>query len=195
MPVRVIVVLGGLRMKLGRFSVLVASGALTAGALIGFPAAGTASAASYTYLCSDDLPNYGADTYSPYTEYCIDSANGTGAQAETVPEYTNSLTNWTYPSSVGTVGAIRQADNVNYCLQVNASAGYEVYGASCVGDSAEEWTNVYNSAYGATMFESDYDLRLCLTVLYASDGGSALQAAPCGADGNTTPWEELWRTR
>jgi Ricin-type beta-trefoil lectin domain len=182
-------------MRLGRFSVLAASSVLTAGALIGVPAAGTASAASYTYLCSDDLQGYGADTYSPYTEYCIDSANGTGVPAETVPEYTNSLTNWTYPNSPGAVGAIRQADNVNYCLQVDASLNDEVIGASCVGDSAEKWTNVYNSAYGATMFESDYNSGLCLTVIDASDGGSALQAAPCGGNGGGTPWEELWRTK
>jgi hypothetical protein len=181
-------------MKLGRFFVLAVSSALTAGALIGLPAAGTASAASYSYLCSDDLPGYGAGTSSPYTEYCIDSENGWGSQAETVPEFTPSLTNWTYPASQGAVGAIRQADNVNFCLQLNASLDDQVWGAPCVGDSAEMWTNIYNPAYGATMFESDYDLNLCLTLLYANEGGSALQAAPCGAVGSSTPWDELWRT-
>lgn len=188
-------------MKLGWFSVLTALSVMAAGSLTGFAGTGTASAASYTHLCTDDHPGDGSGTYPTYLDLCADSKLGLGEYVAMLVPPVSSLTNWTYPNTAGARGAIRQADNVNYCIQVDASAsdgsgGYLVRGASCVGDSAEQWVNVYNSYYHRTVFESLYDSHLCLTEI--STGPAAqpqvLSADPCGDDNSTMSWEELWGT-
>lgn len=189
-------------MKPGRTSAMAAAGVMALGTLIGVTGAGTASAASYTHLCSDDQPGLGDVTYTPYENYCADSALGVDDYVLADAPSTTSLTNWTYPNTVGATGAIRQADNVNYCIQVDASApdglgGYYVRGASCVGDSAEEWTNVYNSYYGRTVFESLYNSGLCLAVNPSGEPDvigdyPVLDADPCTDANDTMPWEQLW---
>ncbi len=188
-------------MKLGRFSVLAALSVLAAGSLIGLAGAGTASAASYTHLCADDQPGDGNGTSPNYLDFCADSEFGLGEYVAMLVPPVSSLTNWTYPNTAGATGAIRQADNVNYCIQVDASAsdgsgGYLVRGASCVGDSAEQWVNVYNSYYHRTVFESLYDSNLCLREISTgpSEQPQVLSADPCGNDNSTMPWEELWST-
>jgi hypothetical protein len=68
--------------------------------------------------------------------------------------------------------------------------------ASCTGDIAEEWSNVYNSYYGRTVFESVYNSGLCLTVNFNTGNFllEALAADPCTDDNSTMPWEQLWGT-
>lgn len=187
-------------MKLGKFSVLLASSVMTVGSLIGFAGAGPASAASYTHLCTDDQPGDGSGTSPTYLDYCADSELGYGEYVAMLVPPLSSLTNWTYPNTVGTSGAIQQA-NTNYCIQLDASAsdgsgGELVRGAKCVGDTAEQWTNVYNSYYHRTIFRSVYNSSLCLREI--STGPSfqpqVATAESCGANNSSTPWEELWST-
>lgn len=135
-------------MKSGRISALAAAGVMAAGALAALTGAGTASAASYTHLCINNAPS---------SDECIYASGPRGAELAALGN--SGLTNWTYPTTNGGTGAIRQA-NTDLCLQVDASevdgnTGYPVVrGASCVGDTAEEWQNVYDGETDRTMFRS-----------------------------------------
>jgi hypothetical protein len=177
---------------------LAAASIMAAGSLIGFSRAGTAWAASYSHLCSYDIAGYGADLLGPPNEFCPDSDSGISNPVDLQTPSQPALTNWTYPNTVGAEAAIRQADNVNFCMQLDESfpdsaGGYYVVGASCVGDLAEDWINVYNSAYGRTIFESAYNSGLCLAVpVSGGEITTVLGTVPCGDDNSSTPWNELW---
>lgn len=80
-------------MRTGRISAVAAAVVVAVGALVGAVGAGPASAASYTHLCIDDLGEY---------PYCADSNAGLGVIV-----------------NADTSAAIRQADNVNYCMQLD----------------------------------------------------------------------------
>lgn len=61
-----------------------------------------------------------------------------------------SYSTWTYPGT-GQNGAIKSG---GLCLQLNNSGGNIVRMATCNGDQAEQWANVYDSAGKRTWFES-----------------------------------------
>ena len=133
----------------------VAAAALAVSALTGVAESGSASAASYTFLCAVN-PDFG--TSAPAC--LLSNGNGARISAETARTGT---TNWTYPNVNGEEGEIQQA-NTNLCMQVNASDSDYVRGATCVGDAAEEWINSYNPEYHETMFISAWNTSLCLTI-------------------------------
>jgi hypothetical protein len=185
-------------MRTGRISAIAAAGVMAAGALTVFAGTGTASAASYSALCVDSTTGYGTE--------CADSELGTGAGnwIITLPYGTSSLTNWTYPTG-STPTAIRQADNVNYCMQVDETgadsgpANFEVIGAGCNNDEAEMWWNVYDPTSKRTLFESEWayynlDEQLCLTYGPGYGDPAGLFAVPCNFSGNTSYWWQQWGT-
>jgi hypothetical protein len=138
-------------MKLPKiFPALLAGGALTLGGITGI--AGTASAASWTYLCAVN-PVMSGDTG------CM-LAHGIDHHI-TMETPRTGTTNWTYPNTNGAEGEIKQA-NTNLCIQVNASDSDYVRENTCVGDAAEEWINFYNAEYKETMFKSVWNQSLCL---------------------------------
>jgi hypothetical protein len=183
-------------MKTGRISAITAAGVMAAGALTVFAGTGTASAAGPTNLCSDSTTGFGTQ--------CIDSEQGVGQWIITLPHGTASLTNWNYPT--GTSPApIQQADNVNFCLQVDETgsesspANFEVIGAKCVNDAAEEWLNHYDATAKRTLFESvwaldNVDETLCLTYGPGDDDPAGLFVVPCEFSGNTNYWYQQWGT-
>ena len=187
-------------MKTGRISAITAAGIIAAGALTVLAGTETASAASYSNLCVNGPSGVGTQ--------CADSELGTGAGnwIITLPYGTSSLTNWTYPTSSTTAAAIRQADNVNYCMQVDETgsesgpANLEVVGATCNGDEAEMWWNFYDPESGRTLFESEwayYNLdysQLCLTYGPGDDDPAGLFATPCNFSGNSSYYYQQWGT-
>jgi hypothetical protein len=185
-------------MKTGRISAITAAGIMAAGALTVLAGTGTASAASYSNLCVNGPSGVGTE--------CADSELGTGAGnwIITLPYGTKSLTNWTYPTGA-TPAAIRQADNVNYCMQFDETgsesgpANYEVIGAGCNNDEAEMWWNVYDPDSSRTLFESEWayynlDEQLCLTYGPGDNDPAGLFAVPCNFTGNSSYWWQQWGT-
>jgi hypothetical protein len=183
-------------MKPGRISAITAAGVMAAGVLTVFAGTGTASASTYSNLCVDSTTGYGTQ--------CIDSELGVGQWVITLPHGTASLTNWNYPTGSSPT-AIQQADNVNYCLQVDETgpdsgpANFDVFGAKCVGDTAEQWWNVYDATAHRTLFESvwaydNVDETLCLEYGPGSGDPAGLFAVPCQFSGNTSFWEQQWGT-
>ena len=183
-------------MKPGRISAITAAGVMAAGALTVFAGTGTASASAYSNLCVDSTTGYGTQ--------CIDSELGIGQWIITLPNGTASLTNWTYQTG-SSPAAIQQADNVNFCLQVDETgpdsgpANFEVIGAKCVGDAAEQWLNVYDAGAKRTLFESvwaldNVDETLCLEYGPGSGDPAGLFAVPCEFGANSSFWEQQWGT-
>ncbi|HXP53870.1 MAG TPA: hypothetical protein VN847_02895 [Streptosporangiaceae bacterium] len=175
-------------MKRGRISAIAAAGAIAVGSLAGVAGAGPASAASYTHLCVDGPSGVGSQ--------CIDSELGTNQWVITLPSGTSSLTNWTYPTG-DSWARIQQADNVNYCLQLDAAANNEVLGQKCNNNEPEEWINLYDATAKRTLFESvwaleNYGTADCLAYS-ASKGGLWLE--PCQTAGTKSLyWDQQWGT-
>jgi hypothetical protein len=132
-----------MKLRSGRISAIAAS-VLAVGALTGLTAAAPASAAApWTHLCVDP-PSLGYQA-------CAD-AEGLGNQINSNAAITT--TNWSYSTTDGVEGDIKQA-NVNLCMQLEASGDpYIVRGASCVNDLAEEWIPEYDSTAKRTYFIS-----------------------------------------
>jgi hypothetical protein len=186
-------------MKTGRISAITAAGIMAAGALTVIAGTGTASAASYSNLCVNSTTGYGTE--------CADSELGTGAGnwIITLSYGSSNLTNWTYPTGA-TPAAIRQADNVNYCMQFDETGNessplnYQVIGATCNNDEAEMWWNVYDPESGRTLFESEwayYNLdyeQVCLTYGPGDGDSAGLFATPCNFSGNSSYWYQQWGT-
>jgi hypothetical protein len=181
----------------GRISTITAISVMVAGAFIGMAGAGPASAAGYSNLCVNGPSGIGTQ--------CIDSELGTGSSwVITLPWGTASLTNWVYPTG-STPEYIQQADGVNYCLQVDEAGlqptvgDYDVIGSKCVGDTAEEWVNVYDSTAKRTLFESVWGegapayQAMCLA--FNNIQGSGLMIEPCHFSGASSEyWEQQWGT-
>jgi hypothetical protein len=175
-----------MKRKMSWFSV-VAAGALALSALVGLTGAAPASAATETHLCVNAPAGNG-----DFNVLCIYAPTTLGANAE-MGAPSDSVTNWSYPSTNGATGEIKQA-NVNLCLQVNASTGL-VRGAACIDDSAEQWINFYNSDTHRTLFISLWYLEdsaspdMCL---------SANQSPLVGVDdcsgGYVDEWYMQWGT-
>jgi hypothetical protein len=175
-------------MKPGRISAIAASGVIAVGSLAGVAGAGPVSAASYHHLCVDGPSGIGSQ--------CIDSELGTGQWVITLPYGTASLTNWAYPTG-SEPAPIQQADNVNYCLQLDAAAGDEVIGAKCVGDAAESWINLYDATAKRTLFESVWALDNLHSAdcLAYSASKAGLWLEPCQQSANSSIyWDQQWGT-
>jgi hypothetical protein len=163
----------------------VAAGALALSALAVSTGAAPASAAT--------LPTHLCVTYPAGNVECVYAPTTVGDNAE-MGATSSSTTNWYYQQTSGDQGEIMQAGGKT-CLQVNASAGGVVRGAKCVGDSAEEWINFYNSYTHHTMF---------ISLWYVEDSASSdrcLSASTsplvvvddCSGD-NVNDWYLQWHT-
>jgi hypothetical protein len=176
-------------LKSGRISAMVSAGAMIVGSLAGATGAGPAAAATYHPLCVNGPAGVGTQ--------CIDSEFGIGQVPITLPYGTAHLTNWAYPTG-STPEPIQQADNVNYCLQLNAAAG-EVIGAKCVGDDAEKWIDAYDAKAKRTLFESSWALDNhntadCLA-FSISPGVPTLYLEPCQKTADSSIyWDQQWGT-
>jgi hypothetical protein len=168
---------------------VLAAGVASFGVLTGvLAAANPASAATPTYLCLNNV------TF----DRCIYASGANGA--ELADSSTPGMTNWTYPALGAPAAAIQQA-NVNLCLKLDYSkldaAGMPtVIGAACVGDDAEKWVNVYDSAHKRTMFESYWAIEnlggpLCL---YGDPEGNNLAIYDCDMDYAQIAALEDWST-
>jgi hypothetical protein len=169
---------------------MVAAGTMIVGSLAGVAGAGSASAVTYYNLCVNGPAGVGTQ--------CIDSVFGVGQVPETLPYGTANLTKWSYPTG-STPEPIRQADNVNYCLQLNSAADNEVIGAKCVGDDAEKWINVYDAKAKRTLFESswaldNYHTADCLAYSITI-GVPTLHLEPCQKTADSSIyWDQQWGT-
>jgi hypothetical protein len=169
-------------MKLGRFSMLAAAGVMTAGALIGGTGAGEASAASATHLCT--IGAHECLYYDASLGVHTASPSGSSGGAE-----------WLYPNYAGDHASI-SVDGQNVCLQIYhtyiAGLEYGVRAAACVGDTAEQWVNTYDSAAHRTEFISVWAKdqgfgNLCLTDLNPSVG-DYLEILPCTPGSLSQDW-------
>jgi hypothetical protein len=162
---------------MGWFSA-VAAGALTLSALVGLTSAAPASAATWTNLCVHAPAGNG-----DFNVLCIYAPATVGENAQ-IGAPSASTTNWSYPTTNGAIGEIKQA-NVNLCLQVNESAGGIVRGATCINDSAEQWVNYYDSSTHRTEFISPWG---CLS----ESPKPLVGVSDCSPDVN--PWYIQWGT-
>ena len=148
----------------------------------------------------NDTPTQGwcpGEACTPSTRLCVDSSTegnecmlgDVGIQddpAELSTTYEGDIMQFVYPNVEGTTGAIKTLDGE--CLQLDEAAGDEVRVAACVGDTAEEWLNLYDATNGRTTFDSVYDPNLCLSADY--DGG-IIKADSCE---NGISWYQEWGT-
>jgi hypothetical protein len=176
-------------MRAARISTIMAAGVIAIGSLTAVAGAGPASAATYNHVCVNGPAGIGTE--------CIDSEFGIGQPPIFLPYGTASLTNFTYPS-LGVEDPIQQADNVNYCLQLDA-ANNSVIGAKCVNDTAETWLNIYDKTAKRTLFESlwaldNYGTADCLK-FSDSPGTPSLSLEPCQTAGSSSVWwDQQWGT-
>lgn len=105
--------------------------------------------------------------------------------AEISPSFEGIDSQWTYPNTNGSIGAIETFQG--QCLQVNAAGNDTVRVAPCVNDAAERWINK-NAGNGRIIFISVYDSTRCLSADY-DDG--ILKIDPCQ---NGTTWWQDWGT-
>jgi hypothetical protein len=167
---------------------LAAAGVMTAGALIGGTGAGEASAASATNLCNT-------------AGYCLGySASGGVSSTSVLGIIPTPATEWLYPNYVGDHASI-SVDGQNVCLQIYgtiaAGSKYLVRGAACVGDTADQWVNTYDSAAHRTEFISVWAQdqgfgNLCLASSSGFLSGSlsigTIYVSPCGDDNASQDW-------
>lgn len=129
------------------------------------------------------------------TRLCVDSTSagnqciaegGQGAEADlAAPGYEIPEEQWTYPNTNGATGYIESFGGA--CLQLDQAGGDVVLAASCVNDTAEKWTNIYDATNDRTVFVSVYDPNLCLSADYS---GGIIKADACSNNG----WYQDWGT-
>jgi hypothetical protein len=166
---------------------VIAAGVMSVGVLAGAGAVTEpASASTPTHLCIH------------FASVCIYASGPHGA--ELAPSTTPGMTNWNYPA-LGATSAISQA-NVNTCLQLDWSAEdpdtrtHLVIGAPCVNDTAEQWTNVYDSVDNRTWFVSkwasdDGQGQLCL---FSDPDDNDLSVLSCQSGPGSVPAYMDWGT-
>jgi Ricin-type beta-trefoil lectin domain-like len=142
---------------------------------------GQACTAGTTRLCVDSTSAGNQCIMDPGT-----ASSTTGYDAQMTPVYWGAYSQWSYPNTLGTTGAIESFGGD--CLQLNAAGGDTVRIAACVGDAAEMWINEYDGTNARTEFVSEYDPNLCLSADYA-DG--IVKADSCA---NGVSWYQQWGT-
>jgi hypothetical protein len=178
-------------MKPSRLSVMIATGTMAVGALVGIAGARTASAALMipTPLCIDSSTDGNVCLYNPGTAGLGDRAFWSAQQSPQIE--------WTYPNTSGAIGEIVSSSNT--CLQLNNSDSNFVRYATCTGDNAELWNNIYNPVTGRTEFFSEWALYngsegyQCLSEDY-NGGNRLVKADPCDPGGITNYWYQQFGT-
>ena len=179
-------------MKPRRLSVMIATGTMAVGALVGVAGARTASAALMipTPLCIDSSTDGNVCLYNPGTAGLrrpgILVGSAVAADRVDVPEH-----QWRHRRNC--------IEPPNTCLQLNNSDSNFVRYATCTGDNAELWNNIYNPVTGRTEFFSEWALYngsegyQCLSEDY-NGGNRLVKADPCDPGGITNYWYQQFGT-
>ena len=182
-------------MKTRRTSVTAtaAAGVLVLGTFIGVTGAGTASAASYTHLCVDNVNNGGESI-------CAD-ADGSGQPIAMLWSGDPSIseTNWYIPAYNGGPSTIQQA-NTTMCMQLeHQDSSGDVVDivrlAPCeANEAAEEWINSYDTYDGtdetqliSVWAQENYGANYCLTWLHTIAVSEAV-IDPCSGGNPVDDW-------